>query len=175
MLLLGQITMEVADLRCHAPVVMEAHDGGALEEGEEERLEHDGENDPSEEEDHERPRRTTDDQLNDTEDMAGMQTTLTRPGQPDDAFGRQLETFLPNMPPSEAGAHAKALLTQAKGHKQLLPPGGDEWGRLEAALVAFASDAASTKHPEIVTSGSSSGGLCCRRLSELTLHRPSRV
>ena len=82
-----------------------------------------------------------------------MQTTLTRPGRPD-AFGRQLETLvdaLANMPPSEAGAHAKALLAQARGHKQLLPPGGDEWGRLEVALVAFASDAASIKRPGVVT------------------------
>ena len=86
------------------------------------------------------------------EDAALVQLSLMQSTRPD-AFGRQLEALvdkLGTMAVQEAGAHAHALLQRAQQQGGTLPPGGDEFGRLEAALVAFAEEDAAAKNPALL-------------------------
>ena len=54
------------------------------------------------------------------------------------------------MSPREAGAHAYALLQEARARSTGVPTASDEWGRLEAALVAFADGSQTMKSPGLL-------------------------
>ena len=86
------------------------------------------------------------------EEGALMQLTLERAGRPD-AFDRQLEALmdkLASMNTAEAGAHARALLRRIEGQRPDVPTAGDEYGRLEAASIAYADNSRSAKDPNLL-------------------------